>query len=107
MQRTRKRLDLTKLMQLRDALTAAPMSYAQMAEFAGMEKDAMAWWGRKWHDEKLVYVADYGLDARGRRSVPLFAWGSLPDAQRPGCKQTAAERMRATRERRKKEGGSK
>lgn len=86
-------------------LLQTPKSFDQLAQELGVSKATVA---RYVHDAREVgsadgwpFIAGYGMDARGRRFTPLWAWGREPDAQRPGNTSSAAERMRRMRQRKR------
>ena len=82
---------------LRDRMVNEAMTYNRMAEVAGLGKTAVQRWARDMRAAGLIYVAEYGPDKNGRLFVPLYKWGRGRDAERPGDKETPADRMRAKR----------
>lgn len=85
---------------LLEALKLTPMSLADMEHLTGLNHHVLARWVRNMRASSVLRVAALEDDGRGRLVVPQFEFGSGPDAARPTPK-TAAERMRASRERRR------
>ena len=52
------------------------------------------------HREKIIYIAGWQQDSRGRDAIKLYAWGKRKDA--PRFKLTEAERQKRYRDGRKK-----
>lgn len=82
---------------LRDRMCAEAMSYDRMAEVIGLGKTSVQRWARDMREAGLIHIAAYGPDKNGRLFVPLYKWGRERDVDRPGHKETPAERMRAKR----------
>lgn len=95
------RTSVKKSLEMRAALMARPMTYAQMREAFGLSDQRMAYW-RKANAEN-IYVFDWAPDKNGRLFVPVFAWGDQPDKPRPGRAMSSADRMRAHRARAKQQ----
>jgi hypothetical protein len=85
---------------LLEALKLVRMTYAEMEEECGLNRQVLARWVASLREDKVLRVGGWTADARGYLTVPQFEFGDSPDVPRPTPK-TAAERMRATRERRK------
>lgn len=90
-----------KIEQMRTALIAQPHTYDDLTVLTGLSKQSVALWVKHQKDIHLVHISGYSADTRGRLFVPQFSWGNKPDAPRPGCQRTAADRMRDMRARRK------
>lgn len=84
---------------------SAPISKSELAEQTGLGLDTigdyLAALRKPTLDSgvKLAHIAAWGRDKRGAETIPLFAWGDCPDAERRP--RTNAERRRAYRERQK------
>jgi hypothetical protein len=91
---------------MRSALVSAPQSYDNLVAISGLAKPSVARWVKALRamSPRPIYIAAWADDARGRKFVPMFRWGVLPDAPRPGDNpEAAAARMRALRARKKLE----
>lgn len=101
-------LSVLQISQMSDMLKTAPQRYDDLMLVCGKSKQSVAVWIRKMRDAKLVRIAGYATDMRGRLFMPCFAWGGEPDAARPGLQRNnPAERMRKTRARRAANGSAK
>lgn len=85
---------------LLEGMKKEAVSYLQIMETTGASLNAVRTWVQAARADKLVHIGKWGDDIVGRPVVPLFRFGNKPDAARP-TPRTAAERMRATRERRR------
>lgn len=54
---------------------------------------------RALHRERLIYIAAYEKDVRGRENAMLWAWGNRPDAKRVAL--TPSQRQQRLRNRRR------
>lgn len=84
---------------LQRALAAKPRTASDLQTISGMSKMAVWRWLNHMRDE--MHVVDYADDSRGRKFKPVYTWGKGVNAPRPGPRQTAAERVKAYRERKK------
>ena len=85
---------------LLEAMKRTTLSYAEMEELTGLNRQVLTRWVNSVRADGLVRICGWGPDATGRPIVPQFAFGDAADAERPTPK-TSLERMRATRERRR------
>lgn len=86
---------------MQTALTAKPQTYADLVRISGLKQPAVTRWVKVLRGARVVFIASWGPDKNGRLVVPEFSCGPGPDAKRPGCVASAAQRMRNTRARRK------
>lgn len=100
---TVRRNTLDRSIRMQDALIDRALTFDQLAEVGDLSKTAVQRWINSMVRDK-VHIEDYADDARGRKFVPMWRWGSGPDAARPGPRQTPAERMAAVRARRMNNG---
>jgi hypothetical protein len=100
---TRLRNNPLRVFQMQEALKEKPRSYDELARVTGLNKPAVARWVKLMRavTPSPIFISGWGPDKNGRLFVPLFAWGTAPDAERPGDSRTDAERMRALRAARK------
>lgn len=92
-----KRFTVVHSEMLRDNLTERPMTYDQMVELTGLSKVSVARWVKGRRAAGRVFIEGYGPDKNERLFCPLFRWGNLQDAARPGYSISPAERMRQHR----------
>lgn len=91
------RITTQQSVRMRDALSEKAMTYDDLVVLTGMRKPRVARWVK--NNRESIRVAGWGPDKNGRLFIAKFAWGSEPDAKRPGRVLTAAEQMRKVRER--------
>jgi hypothetical protein len=82
-------------------LQAVPTSYTELSAMFGIPDRSIRRWMNQMREQ--VHIHSWGADCAGRLIVPMWAWGSAPDAERPGPSMTDTERMRLLRARRKQE----
>lgn len=99
---TRLRNNTERTAKMIDALWQSPQTYEQLADISGLNKPAVATWVKSMRAARMMYVAKWAPDVRGRAFKPVFGWGSKTDAAR--SVHTGAERMAAFRGRNKKVG---
>lgn len=92
-----------RTLRMTNALLKGPQTYDQLAAVSGLSKVAVATWVKAMRKIKALHIASWTDDCRGRKFTPVFGWGDKPDVPRAGQARTAAERMRAHRERKKVE----
>lgn len=85
---------------LLEGMKQQALSYQQIMDATGASLNAVRTWVQAARADNLVHIGQWGDDIVGRPVVPMFRFGKKPDAERP-TPRTAAERMRATRERRR------
>lgn len=85
---------------MKSALMARPHSMADLRAITGLSEFAVRRWLKTMRAVDVVHVCRWGEDERGRAVTPIYTWGAGPDAVRRQP-ATAAERMAATRARRK------
>lgn len=95
------RLNVAKTTHLCDMLKQSPLSYDDLVLISGVSKPAVTNWIKKMRAAGLVRIHSFAKDVRGRSIVIEFAWGSEPDAPRPGSSDTAKLRMQKMRAKRK------
>ena len=100
-----RRNSLESALKMQAALQEKPQTYDSLTLVSGLNKPIVARWVKAVRalNNPFIHIAEWRDDARGRKFVPAFAWGQKPDAQRPGNARTSAERMAASRARRKLE----
>lgn len=59
------------------------LSLNVICEQSGLSRTTVSRFVQALREFKMAYVCGWGPDQFGRRSVPLFALGNEPDAQRP------------------------
>lgn len=87
------------LAQLVLALQQGPHSAHELVELTGLHYVTVLHYLRSLHRAKAAHIAAWDPDHLGRHQIKLFALGEGKDAARPSM--TAAERMRASRAKRK------
>ncbi len=98
----RKRNNPVIALRMQQALQSAPHSYDQLAQVAGLGKNAVQTWVKtlRTQEPAPIFIEAFGPDKNGRPFVPLWRWrtsADQADAQRPGDTFTDAERMRRFR----------
>jgi hypothetical protein len=72
---------LTQAVFLR-ALVDGPCTRAELSTLTGLGSTSVADYIRQLRKQKLIYVAEKTYDARGNRTLEVFAWGpDKPDKQ--------------------------
>lgn len=86
-----------------DKLREKCRSYDDLVAISHLKKPTVARWIKALRvpEVRVVFIEGWQPDKNGRLFVPLFRWGTQPDAARPGRALTSAERMRALRATRK------
>jgi len=95
----RARNNPARQLRMQAAMQIEPQSYDALSAVSGLSNAAVAHWLKTLRalDPKPVHIAGWAPDVNGRLFVPLWAWGTKPDAPRPGQSRTPAERMAALR----------
>ena len=86
---TRRRLTPAEQSRMRTLLHKHCYSDAELAEVIKAPVRVVAAWRRK----EQCYVEAWTHDSRGRLFTPRWRLGNKPNAERPGPRETAAERM--------------
>lgn len=84
------------------ALKKGPKTIPQLVKLLGIAYDPIARHVQRLRDLQAIHIADWAEGTDGRKTVMVLALGKGKDAPRPEP-LTAAERMRNTRARRRKE----
>lgn len=96
---SRKTLTPTASAHMQQALATKPQTLDDLVTISGLAKPVVTRYINELYkaDQKIVHVADWGEDARGYKTIRLFAWGGKPDCPKPLKWKSPAERMRAKR----------
>ena len=84
-----------------EAVRKMPRTQAWLASEFSLKNDAVGRWARLMRKAGLLHISRYELDSRGREFAQVLSHGPGQDAERPGPRLTAAQRMAALRARRK------
>lgn len=100
-----RRNSMETALRMQTALTARGHTYDELAAISGLAKESVARWVKNLRalPTKAVYVERWADDSRGHPVVPVWRWGNVVDAARPGRKLTPAQQMAKLRARRKTE----
>ena len=83
------------VMQMAYALHTGPQTVADLIELTGLCSTTLRHYVLTGRKQKVLYVAEWHADERGRLTAPAYAFGKKHDAARTPMKRDNAERMRA------------
>lgn len=80
-------------------LKQGPHSLDELVEGTGLGRVCCSKWVIELKREGHVYIASWGENARGWRTVAEFAWGDLPDVPRPRYTNAETRKRYLTKQR--------
>ena len=94
MKQRKSRIGHIAVMQMAHALLEGPQTIEDLIEAAGLCSTTQRHYILCGRRQKLVYVAEWQADARGRLTARAYMLGKKRDAARPVLKRDNAARMR-------------
>jgi hypothetical protein len=93
----RRRNSVLTSLRMQEWLIAQGSTAEVLEKVSGLGSDGVMRWLRQMRKEGRVHIESYTHDRLGRVFTPVYRWGSMADAPRPGARETPAERQRRIR----------